>query len=211
MTTAVYFDLDLTLLQYTDDFETIFERSVPDAPDGAYERYVEVLFETFDDLSSTPYREAFSAIVSEFGVDSDPNTLATRHHERELEATTVPESTRRALETVAARRPTGILTNGALAMQQAKLSRHDIGDCVDAVVVSNDPDVAARKPSTEIFDVAEAALPADEYIYVGDTYDEDIVGARRAGWDAIHVGDDGPAGDAARVESVEDAVARILG
>ncbi|WP_416841115.1 hypothetical protein [Haloferax sp. DFSO52] len=39
---------------------------------------------------------------------------------------------------------------------------------------------------------------------------EDIVGARRAGWEAFHVGDDGPDTAPERVESVEDAVARIL-
>ncbi|KAB1188170.1 MULTISPECIES: HAD family hydrolase [Haloferax] len=210
MTTAVFFDLDLTLLQYTEDFETIFETAVPNPPEGAYDRYLSVLFESFDQLSTNPYREGFDAVVSEFEVDTDPETLVERHHEAELAATTVADSARRGLSTVASRYPTGILTNGAPAMQRAKLERHDLESIVDAVVVSNDPEVASRKPAAGIFEAAEAALPADEYVYVGDTYDEDIVGARRAGWDALHVGDDGPETDPARVESVEDAVAQLL-
>ncbi|AFK20512.1 HAD family hydrolase [Haloferax mediterranei ATCC 33500] len=210
MTTAVFFDLDLTLLQYTTDFESIFERAVPDAPDGAYERYVSVLLDSFDQLSTDPYYEGFGAVVSEFDVDADPETLTTRHAEAELAATTVPESAHEALVRTASDRPTGILTNGTLEMQRAKLERHDLEAVVDAVVVSNDPDVAARKPDTGIFHAAEASLPADDYVYVGDTYDEDIVGARQAGWDAIHVGTDGPDDDPARVDSVDEAVARIL-
>ncbi|ELZ94253.1 putative haloacid dehalogenase-like hydrolase [Haloferax mucosum ATCC BAA-1512] len=210
MTTAVYFDLDSTLLQYTTDFETIFERAVPDAPAGAYERYVSVLFDSFDRLSTDPYYEGFSAVVSEFGVDADPEALAARHTEAELAATTVPEQARDALARAASRGPSGILTNGTAEMQRAKIERHGLESDVDAVIVSNDPDIAVRKPDADIFEAAEAALPADGYVYVGDTYDEDIVGARQAGWRAFHVGTDGPDDDPMRVESVADAVARIF-
>ncbi|KTG27257.1 HAD family hydrolase [Haloferax profundi] len=210
MTRAVFFDLDLTLLQYTEEFETIFETAVPNAPRGAYDHYLSVFFEAFERLSTNPYRDGFEAVVSEFDVDAHPETLAARYHEAELAATAVPESARSAVVRAASRGPVGILTNGVPAMQRAKLERHGLDSEVDAVVVSNDPDVAARKPDAGIFEAAEAELPADEYVYVGDTHDEDIVGARRAGWDAIHVGDDGPADDPARVDSVDDAVAQLF-
>ncbi|WP_411966771.1 HAD family hydrolase [Haloferax sp. YSSS75] len=209
MTTAVYFDLDFTLLQYTDDFETIFGRAIPDAPDGAYERYVEELIDAFGRLSATPHRDGIDAVLSEFDVGIATDVAVQRYYQSELDATTVPAQTRSALERVATHHPTGILTNGAPKMQRAKVEGHELDSVVDAVVVSNDPDVAARKPAGEIFAAAEDALPADEYVYVGDDYDEDIVGARRAGWDALHVGDDGPE-DARRVASVDDAVARIV-
>ncbi|WP_396612315.1 HAD family hydrolase [Haloferax sp. S1W] len=210
MTTAVFFDLDLTLLQYTADFETIFERALPNAPDGAYERYVEGLLDAFDHLSTTPYHAGFEAVVDEFDVDADPDTLVSNYHDAELAATTVPAATHEAVTRVATERPTGILTNGTLEMQRAKLEQHGLDDIVDAVVVSNDPVVAARKPNTAIFTTAEDALPADDYVYVGDSYEEDIVGARNAGWEALHVGSDGPEDAPERVESVEEATRRIL-
>lgn len=209
MTRAVFFDLDMTLLQYTEEFETIFETAVPNAPQGAYERYLSAFFEAFERLSTNPYRDGFDALVSAFDVDADAETLAERYHEAELAATTVPESARAAVIRAASRGPTGVLTNGAPAMQRAKLDRHGLRPEVDAVVVSNDPDVAARKPDVGIFAAAERALPADEYVYVGDSYDEDVVGARRAGWDALHVSDEGP-DDSVRVDSVADAVARLV-
>ncbi|MCO8265330.1 HAD family hydrolase [Haloferax sp. AB510] len=219
MTTAVFFDLDLTLLRYTADFETIFDRAVPNAPKGAYDRYLSVFFDAFEDLAVDPYAVGFEVITDEFDIGDDPEALVARYAEAELAATTVPASAREALVRVADRRPTGILTNGAPAVQRAKLERHDLTDLVDAVVVSNDPAVASRKPDSGIFEAAETALPADDYVYVGDTYDEDVVGARNAGWEAYHVGDDGPGGDPtddapddpAAVESVADAVVRILG
>lgn len=209
MTTAVYFDLDFTLLQYTDDFETIFDRAIPNAPDGAYDRYVAELVDAFDRLSATPHRDGIDAVVAEFDVGLSTDAAVQRYYQSELDATTVPAGTRSALERVATRHPTGVLTNGAPKMQRAKVQRHELGGVVEAVVVSNDPDVAARKPAGEIFAAAEDALPAEEYVYVGDDYEEDVVGARRAGWDALHVGDDAP-DDARRVASVEDAVARIV-
>ncbi|SEL60974.1 HAD family hydrolase [Haloferax larsenii] len=210
MTTAVFFDLDLTVLQYTDDFETIFERALPNAPDGAYEQYVEGLLHAFDQLSTTPYRAGFEAVVGEFDVDAEPAELVSRYHEAELAATTVPDATHDAVTRVAAERPTGILTNGTLEMQQAKLEAHGLDEVADAIVVSNDPDVAARKPDSAIFRTAEESLPAANYVYVGDTYDEDIVGARNAGWEAFHVGTDGPEDAPERVASVEEAAKQIL-
>ena len=210
MTTAVFFDLDLTLLQYTDDFETIFERALPNAPDGAYEHYVEGLLDAFDQLSTTPYRAGFEGVVERFDVDAEPAELVARYHEAELAATTVPDTAHEAVTRVAAARPTGILTNGTLELQHAKLEAHGLDEVADAVVVSNDPDVAARKPDTAIFATAEESLPAANYVYVGDTYDEDIVGARNAGWEAFHVGSDGPDDAPERVESVEEAAEQIL-
>ena len=209
MTTAVFFDLDFTLLQYTDDFESIFDRAIPNAPEGAYERYVEELVEAFDRLAPDAHRAALDAVVTEFDVDCSLEMAVERYYEAELDATTVPAQTRSALERVAAHHPTGILTNGAPRMQRAKVERHELDSVVDAVVVSNDSAVGARKPAGEIFDAGEAALPAEAYVYVGDDYDEDIVGARRAGWEAIHVAADGP-DDAVRVDTVEDAVAHLF-
>ncbi len=114
---------------------------------------------------------------------------------------------KRVIERVAMTHPTGVLTNGAGHQQRAKLERHGLEAVVDAVIVSGD--VGMRKPDRRIFDRARRALPADDYVYVGDSYEEDIVGARDAGFRTVYVVEDGGKGAAtdaadAVVSSVDD-------
>ena len=58
---------------------------------------------------------------------------------------------------------------------------------MDGVVVSNE--LGSRKPSTDIFEEAKKRLPAETAIYVGDTFEKDIVPARSAGFDTVYVGE----------------------
>lgn len=90
-------------------------------------------------------------------------------------------------ETVAARHPTGILTNGHGPTQRAKLAEHGFDDLVDAILVSNE--LGVRKPVPGIFEEARERLPADTHVYVGDTYEEDVVPARDQGFETVYVGD----------------------
>ncbi|MCS7001837.1 MAG: HAD family hydrolase [Dehalococcoidia bacterium] len=72
---------------------------------------------------------------------------------------------------------------------------HDLGltRYLDFVVVS--ATVGAAKPNGHLFDLAlrRAAVARDDVIYVGDTYQADIVGARGAGITAILLDRDGAA------------------
>jgi REG-2-like HAD superfamily hydrolase len=60
-------------------------------------------------------------------------------------------------------------------------------ELVDFVVVS--ADVGFRKPHPEIFQVAlrQGGVPASSVVHVGDTWDEDVVGASAAGIIPIHL------------------------
>lgn len=64
---------------------------------------------------------------------------------------------------------------------EAKLGEAQIREYWDAVVISSD--VGYIKPHPEIFHRALALcqLRADEVVFVGDTYQQDILGAKRAG------------------------------
>ena len=77
----------------------------------------------------------------------------------------------------------GAVSNAAFSgrVLELELKRHDLADDFRFVLTS--ADVGSRKPAAPIFDAAVAQLrvaPADVW-FVGDTYDEDIVGARAAG------------------------------
>ena len=208
MALGVYFDLDGTLLSYERPFEELFVGTIRDGcgvepPEGAFERYVDRLLGAISAVERNPYEAGFEAIIRDAGdgndsengddpwTDADPRALADDYIDREIAATAVSDDALAVVKAVADVHPTGILTNGAGRVQRRKVEAHGLDEIVDAVVVSND--VGVRKPDPGIFAVAAARLPADEHLYIGDTFEEDILGARDAGWRAIHVrNDEGP-------------------
>ncbi|MFP8891895.1 HAD family hydrolase [Natrialbaceae archaeon A-CW2] len=188
MSTAVYFDLDGTLCTYTKSFDEQFATTVEpygEPTDSAYELYVERLFRALETCEPNPYRRAFEAVVEQTPLEAAPKTLAREHCQTELKATAVSREARQVVERVGNSRQTGILTNGDGRQQRAKIDRHGLGELVDTVVVSNE--LGVRKPDREIFETARERLPADEHVYVGDTFDEDIVGAHEAGFQTVYV------------------------
>jgi YjjG family noncanonical pyrimidine nucleotidase len=81
----------------------------------------------------------------------------------------------------------GILSNGFTEIQRAKLSNLQLSRYFKYTVFSED--AGAMKPSSKIFDAALSACGCrpSEVVYVGDSYDTDIVGAQSAGWHAVHI------------------------
>jgi putative hydrolase of the HAD superfamily len=75
----------------------------------------------------------------------------------------------------------GVLSNGEAAQQRKKLVRTGIADRFHVTVISGDHRCA--KPEPEAFLRACSALdtPPEHVVYVGDHYDLDAEGARRAG------------------------------
>lgn len=154
--------------------------------------------ESFDELFA-------GTIRSQTGVD--PGEAATElFSERVLGATTLSEADRELVATVADAHPTGILTNGVGRVQRGKAEANGLDELVEEIVVSNP--VGVRKPDAELFEIAAERLPADEHCYVGDTLSEDIVGARAAGWRAIHVrcDDERPTVAVSRVGALTDVL-----
>ena len=81
--------------------------------------------------------------------------------------------------------PLGVITNGDGAQQRQKLEQMGIADRFDSVVISGDVGVA--KPQREIFDrgAEELGLAPNELLFIGDNPENDVRGARQAGWHAI--------------------------
>jgi len=187
--TAVYFDLDGTLLRYEEPFDDLVAGVLPpDAPAAAVDTYVQRLLAALDAVESEPYRRAFAAACEGHAVDADPAALAAEYRDREVAATHVPDAAHDLLAAVAARHPTGVLTNGDGEMQRRKLRAHDLDGHLDSVLVSNR--LGVRKPDPAIFERAREELPADTHVYVGDTFEEDVVGAREAGFLPVYVGEE---------------------
>jgi putative hydrolase of the HAD superfamily len=98
------------------------------------------------------------------------------------------ENTEKLLRTLHGKYKLGIISNFAIPECVHKLLKiHDLDKLFNAIVVSGA--VNKRKPSPEIFERALKALgvSASETVFVGDTLDADIEGAKAVGMKAVYI------------------------
>jgi putative hydrolase of the HAD superfamily len=86
----------------------------------------------------------------------------------------------------------GILSNGFPEIQETKLRNLGVAAYFKFKVYSGE--VGAMKPSPAIFHAAQqrCGASANEIVFIGDSFEDDIKGAKAAGWRAIHFN---PAGE----------------
>lgn len=80
----------------------------------------------------------------------------------------------------------GIITNGGTDTQYNKIKELNLYEWIpnDAIFISGQLKIA--KPNRQIFDIAKQKLGSDgSYLFVGDSWEHDVVGAMDAGWDSI--------------------------
>jgi putative hydrolase of the HAD superfamily len=96
-----------------------------------------------------------------------PEVIETLHHLRRLEIRL------------------GIITNGSMRLQEAKISRLGVSGLMDVVLISEREGV--RKPDAEIFHRALGRLDVSpsEAWFVGDNPEDDVAGAHAAGLRAV--------------------------
>lgn len=83
---------------------------------------------------------------------------------------------------------TGVITNGPSAHQWRKIKTLNLEQWVKKENIFVSGDVGANKPDKEIFEYAVKKMQLsedDDIVYVGDSYEKDILGATNAGWKAI--------------------------
>jgi HAD superfamily hydrolase (TIGR01549 family) len=75
----------------------------------------------------------------------------------------------------------GLLTNGRSDMQWEKIGALGLNDMFDAIVVAGD--IGIYKPDSRAFRhlLGRLDVPAAQSLFVGDSYDTDILGAHNAG------------------------------
>lgn len=125
----------------------------------------------------------FETPLREFGLDpahatavGEAYVTAYRNHWR------LNEGAEQILESASRLGTVGIISNGFSSTQRAKIARFRLERWVSHVILSEE--VGAMKPAREIFDAAvTAADGADSRkVYVGDSFEKDILGAKNAGW-----------------------------
>ena len=82
---------------------------------------------------------------------------------------------------------TGLITNGAVSLQNAKLEILDIKNCFDEILISEQ--LGCEKPDTKLFFEMSKRLklPPDKLIYVGDHPINDALASQKAGYTPVLV------------------------
>lgn len=193
--TAIFFDLDGTLVQFTRPYEDVladvFEAHLGGSSPDLIEAYDEAFFGAFGDLEPEPYRRGMEAVLEvadeeepTADANAEPAKMVATLREREYAATEFPKAARSAVEQLSEQASLGVVTNGLPAWQAGKLEHHGVVDLFDAVVTSYE--AGAHKPDSAPFELARERIPADEYAMVGDDYECDVEGARAAGFVPVH-------------------------
>lgn len=190
--TAIFFDLDGTLVQLARPYEDVIAATLADHLDDAspavVDAYDEAFLAAFEALAADPYHEAMAAAADAADVaDPDLDAMVAAMRDAEFAALAVDPAVPESLQRLGEDAALGVLTDGVDDWQRAKLEHVGLADHVDVVVTSYE--AGAHKPAPAIFDLAERRLPAAEYAMVGDS-DDDVEGARAAGWVPIRYEDD---------------------
>ena len=83
----------------------------------------------------------------------------------------------------------GIITNGPSEHQWSKITALGVERWIDRENIIVSGDYGINKPDVRIFEIMQEKLqlPNDSLYYIGDSLENDIVGADNAGWKAIWI------------------------
>ena len=83
----------------------------------------------------------------------------------------------------------GLITNGSTQIQLQKIKRIGLYQWIDPAHIFISDYCNVAKPDKKIFKLAESIIENDQSrpLYIGDSWELDIVGAINAGWEAIYL------------------------
>lgn len=139
-------------------------------------------------------RELFAASEPGLG-DAEIDARLALWHEHYRAGWDAYDDVRDALESLASRHTLGVVSNGHVDLQRAKLRTLGLLQYFDVVTIAEE--AGAAKPDARIFHLAcrRARVRAAECVHVGDRLDTDVHGSRGAGLRGIwlnRLGEPGP-------------------
>jgi putative hydrolase of the HAD superfamily len=187
---AVAFDLDGTLLDRRRSFERFvhdqWQRFAHVLKAVEREQYVQTLIEVDCD-GYAPRDELFTGIVAQFELPSAlAETLLNDYRAAFPSACLLfPDAAPTLFALRASGRKLGLITNGSVRMQSAKLACLALSPMFDTILISDAEGIT--KPKHQIFHLALERLNVNpaHAVFVGDHPEVDVAGARAAGMRAI--------------------------
>lgn len=211
---GVFFDLDDTLIVYEPAVREALRRTearfAPRCPllaDGALGRAVWEAYARRFGYGTDGYprlalltvpelrRELTRAAFQRLGIDAPSLEAEVSAFYCEIEARLIRarDDARQTLDALRGAVRLGVITNGPSALQRQKLHDTGLAPLLETIVV--DTEEGWPKPDARIFARAAERVGIDpgELVFVGNSPDDDVAGARAAGWVSVWFGDDGPA------------------
>jgi putative hydrolase of the HAD superfamily len=179
---AVVFDLDYTLAVPERDRQTLLNEATIAAGGQEVDRS-EYLAEHRKHRATETRTPIFEGLLSM----GDPVEAAEAYREGVNEALVPVAGVPELVEELRTQYRVGLLTDGPVRAQEAKLETLGWTDLFDSVVVTGS--LPAGKPDQRAFEaiLSELGVAAGAAVYVGDNPDADIRGAKDAGMVAVQV------------------------
>ena len=139
---------------------------------------------TLDEARVARMRALFAAFDRQID-DFTAQRIAGQYRAQHQASRALVPGARELLDALHGQAPLGIITNNSTAEQHEKLRALDIAHYFDTIVISEE--VGLTKPDTRIFDMAleRIGARAEESVFVGDSWQNDIQGAIRSGMAAV--------------------------
>ena len=209
MLRGIFFDLDDTLIAYSDAVQQAIEQTAQCGqkfyPELTTSRLLEAMTRSYHKtfgsgtpgykrlatLPTTQLRQQLTELsLVELGVPVEPVLVAylqecyTQAEAAFLKPFPDTQATLRALKP---HYVLGIITNGPGPLQREKLAQLNLTSWFDVIIV--DSEYGSPKPDPNLFlhAASQAKLDKSELMFVGNAVDADIEGANGAGWCSVHL------------------------
>ncbi|MFJ7935607.1 HAD family hydrolase [Sporosarcina sp. NPDC096371] len=197
---TVIFDVDDTLYDQLNPFKRAFILNFKHLSNVPIEklyvssrRYSDTLFNkseagTISLLELHTYR--IIAACKEFDIDIDYNEAIEFQNTYEIEQkkiTLIPEMEKLIELLYQKNKQLGILTNGPHQHQLTKINQLGLTRWIPIENMFISEAIGSAKPSSSAFHIVERKLQLnkDKTVYIGDSFENDIIGAKKVGWNAI--------------------------
>lgn len=214
----IYFDLDDTLLDHQsaeknaladihEHFDCFRQTTHKDLVD-TYHRVNSRQWKLYGEGEITReqlQRNRFEQTLEELGLDgSQFSEIGTRYMNYYRNHWTWIHGAEAVFDSVRRQFETGILTNGFSETQKAKFEQFDLYSKASRLVISED--VGHLKPDPKIFEHATelTGYTAEDILYIGDSYNSDVVGGTSFGWKVAWFTSNGDAGQHGKADFVFD-------
>ncbi|OIJ22185.1 hypothetical protein BKP45_05810 [Anaerobacillus alkalidiazotrophicus] len=204
---TICFDLDNTLYSHEDAFKRAISfcfHSIFEERNINYSNSINEIFTTFKEncdkywndyengtLTPKEYRrKRFLQTIDQFNLslnESDADKFH-EHYEQVVDDFSEPYPFLYQLMEVlkGAGIKIGIITNGKFDTQYSKINKLNLGQWIPDDCIFISAEVKLSKPDPKIFNLAKVNLKSKAgCLFIGDSWDHDVVGALEAGWDAI--------------------------
>jgi len=205
---AVLFDLDGTLLDFFGDAERALKEAMrrqvamPTHWAAFFEVYVAAALRRWDEYVAGELerdqmrRLRVADALEQTGLEVDKTEAVVSDYLRLLQANpTVMPGARQVFAELGRRYRIGLVTNGLLDTSARRIERTGIGSYFETVVISEAEKLF--KPDPAIFHEAlrRLGVEAGRAVFVGDSLEYDVAGARAAGMRSVHYCRDGSAAE----------------